>query len=152
MDSEIHSQRSHTKRGGSNDVQSVTNAKPSKVGQKSLSEPTTRKASLILPKQASSQSTIPRKRNIVFDCVELPTYREVIMRRRHRLGTGEASPFSEHITSPCLSQSRTSSYEDYDSWEAGLSTEDMRCIQRELGREGSGASRYSVSCHHSFVV
>lgn len=93
-------------------------------GGKSVSEPISRRSSVSRSVEAVSPPTPSiGKRKRVMECVELPTYRDVLARERRKASPRWAGP----------SLSPETSYDDHSSWETGLDDDDVKQLQQELG-------------------
>ncbi|KAJ7781762.1 hypothetical protein DFH07DRAFT_1055347 [Mycena maculata] len=113
-------------------------AGPSRHTGQSISEPTSRKDSAILSEHASSQPIPSRKRNgerkLILDYVHVPTYEE----SRRRLQESSLPTPSPSLRPPPARQppppSPGEEEEDYASWEAGMSIEEVKHVQHTFGR------------------
>lgn len=120
-----------------------------------MSEPVTRAPSIGLPARATSQPSSSRPRIRTFDCVELPTYQEVLsLRRRDRQSASTTPERSRMDTNdrPLPSPFRTPSPDEYSSWDAGASTDELQRIRRELQQGVPGVCPSPIPSLHLTVL
>lgn len=102
----------------------------------------------------SSQTTEYRKREMVLDWVAAPGGRESYPSRLD--GGQPSSPERAQVGYRDTMSPDPSSPEDYNSWEASISVEEMRRLQREFGGSGKSVNyccrnflRFTASCQIS---
>ncbi|KAJ6585180.1 hypothetical protein B0H19DRAFT_1059450 [Mycena capillaripes] len=103
----------------------------------SISEPVSRRDSVILSDHALSQPLPPQKRKgkrkLVLDYVEVPTYEESRRRFQERSLPTPSPSFRPHPPRHPKPVADDREEEDYASWEAGLSIAEVRDVQQAFG-------------------
>ncbi|KAJ7442618.1 hypothetical protein FB451DRAFT_1297037 [Mycena latifolia] len=116
-------------------------AGPSRHPGESISEPTSRRDSVILSEHASSHPIASRKRmgkrRLILDYVEVPTYEES---KRQYAERCLPTPSPSFRPIPTRQPKPTEEEEDYASWEASLSLSQVKHVQHAFGCDTQDSS------------